>query len=280
MKTNLTLLLILLVACKNKQHHKELVDTNSKSIIESRITQLDSLKLFATDTTSIADKKYVLSVMRADSVCYFEVKLQVKDSFKTILKDFNYSTNNSNIQFKDANNDGYNDIIWNKKWQDHAYLFNKKIENFIEVGEYQNTKKLTHNNKQVYYKSKPIEFLINYEKPNVNGVETHSELFVITEDYTKISFATIDNFQTSDSKQMDTCRINNLQYITCFVPPYHGRWGLTNIWNSGKVVDSFYLKSNKFNESFINTYWQKNYSSLLKHGSLFKIRRDKALIYY
>lgn len=291
-------------SCSNTQSKKQQNYDSAKSVKDTLSTNLvnavkdDSLRIYQSDTTSIQDKIFVLTVYKSDTSEFFIVKKEyAKGKFKTIIKDEDYETNNSDIAFDDINNDGNDDIVWTKKWQDHAYLFNPKIENFVEVGEFHTIDTLKINNIPVLYEDRyPILYYWNYEKSlsiskcsmDSFFVENHSELFVISDNYKKISFATLDNFATIDDNVSDTIECG-AQIINCQVPPYYGKYSDYSIWNSGKSVDSFYLAPDKsFNgedgyaidSSFITNYWIKNYSKLLQYGQVFTVRRERPLIYF
>lgn len=238
-------------------------------------------KPFYSDTTIIKGVKYVLLVFKTEkSGSYFLVQKEQANSYKTILRDKNYVTNNSNIKFFDCNQDGFKDIVWTKKWQDHAYLFNPKIKNFISVGEYKNVDTLRVNNKIAYYKNAPILFLINDEKGFDWMIQRHSELFIIDSNYQKISFATVDNFSSEDDDKIEKLQATKSIFVNCYTPPYKGRYNNISIWNVGKQFDSFTVKSIKFNKSFIEHYWQTKYLKLIKFGMLFKVRSKNAIEYF
>ena len=261
---------------------------------DSMVKETDLLE---SDTALIKNKHYVLSVYKNDSVCFFAVKQETGNGqYKTIMADPDYGTNNSDIGFKDENNDGYKDIVWHKKWQAHSYLFNPTTEAFVEVGEFHTIDTLKIHGSPVLYKNKyPLIYYSNGEKPiqmskcgeDTMFVENHSELFVIDENYQKISFATLDNFETVESRS-DTITCG-AQMVFCYVPPYYGKFGDNSIWNSGEVFDSAYLPpSAKFyhgdeysiDDDYIANYWLANYKKLLQYGQVFKVRRDKPLEYY
>jgi hypothetical protein len=259
--------------------------------------QKPTYKIIQSDTALIKKAKYVLTVYRNDTSIYFTVQREVAGKFKIILKDLDYSTNNSDIDFEDANNDGLLDIVWLKKWQAHCYLFNPQIDNFVEVGEFDNVDTLKANNTVIFYQEKfPLLFNISYEKlltvakcgEDTMMSEVHSELYIINEKYQKVSFATLDNFSTFDSIYHDTLSCGS-QIMECYVPPYYGKYGPYNIWNSGKVIDSFLLNQKyslldvdtyNVDSSFIANYWIEHYPKLLQYGQVFKVRREKPLLYY
>lgn len=268
------------------------------SFIDTNKYEKKVYEIIQSDTAFIRDIKYVLSVYKSDDgAAYFTVQKESGGQFKIILKDLDYWTNNSDIYFRDANKDGFKDICWDKKWQEHCYLFNPKIENFVEVGEIENIDTLKINNKNILYQKKfPLLFLIGGAKTlNVLKCssdtlmdQVNSELFIINDDYEKISFASLDNFQTSDSIYADTINCGD-QIIICYVPPYTGKYGPYNIWNSGKIIDSFlaerrdsflYGDSYSLDSSFITNYWINHYKDLLQYGQVFKCRRLKPLTYY
>ena len=254
--------------------------------------EIDSLKiseynLIEQDCTLITNKRYRLSVFKNDSSSFFQIEKMHNHQWHLIMRDMEYHTNNSGLSFADQNDDGFKDIVWNKKWQEHAYLFNPKVENFIEVGEYHNSKTVKINGKTAFYKqSFPIQYLWNEEK-SMNSIcgeiiETHSELFALDEHYRKISIATIDNFDSYNYSAGDSC----VQVIKCYIPPYKGRYGKISIWNIGTPVDSIVLKSDpshynpSLDSNWIANYWQNNYVKLLKNAQLFQVRREKPLYYF
>jgi hypothetical protein len=201
--------------------------------------------------------------------------------FKTIMVDSDFITNNSDLFFKDENKDGFADIVWTKKWQDHSYLCNPQKDIFIEVGEMHDVEILKLNGKPVLYRGRyPLLYFLNEEDDMLCITELHSELFIINENYQKLSFATIDNFTSTEDRYFDTCRNSGYSHICCFVPPYFDKYGKNSIWNSGRIVDSFFLKSAKFNHGFITRYWQSHYRQLLKYGQVFHVRRDTPLKYF
>lgn len=255
-------------------------------------------KIIQSDTVFIKNTKFVLTVLRNDEKStYFIVQKKMGNKFKTILKDLSYGTNNSSLSFCDANDDGYLDICWLKKWQIHCYLFNPKIENFIEVGEFDEVDTLKINNSIVFYQNKyPLLFQIGGAKPlsvlkcgeDTIMDEVTSELFIINDKYQKITFASLDNFTTFEPKFFDTLACGS-QIITCYAPPYFGKYGPYNIWNSGKTIDSFLVVRNltflfgdtySIDSSFISSYWTKNYRKYLKYGQVFKVRREYPLLYF
>ena len=254
--------------------------------------EIDSLKtsnynLIEQDCSFIANKRYRFSVFKNDSACFFQVEKLQNNQWHLIMRDMDYKTNNSGLSFTDQNKDGFEDIVWNKKWQEHAYLFNPKVENFIEIGEYHNSKPLKIKGKTAFYKhSFPIQYFWNEEKSrnSVCGeiIETHSELFAIDENYQKISIATLDNFDSYDYPSVDSC----VQAIKCYTPPYRGRYSKISIWNVGTAVDSVVLKSDlshynpSLDSNWIANYWQNNYVKLLEHAQLFQVRRKNPLFYF
>lgn len=239
-----------------------------------------AIKLYHSDTTRIQHKRYVLSVYRGWDTCFFKVEREQHKKFVTILIDNDYTTNNSGIEFKDYNRDGYKDIIWTKKWQEHAYLFNPHTHNFVEVGEFNNVNTLKVDNQVVWYTPGiPYLYLINDEKDIGETQEKHSELFVIDNTYHKISFATIDNFSTIDDDKRDRFIDSDSLFITCRIPPYKGRWGSYSIWNSGNPVDSFVVHNRGFTSKFIRKYRQRHYLQLQKYGKRFTVRREYPLEY-
>jgi len=231
------------------------------------------------DTAKINGRRYVLGVYKDTSTCYFFVLKQGPYQFDTIMVDNSYGTNHSDLFFKDQNNDDLLDIVWTKRWQDHAYLFNPHIENFIEAGEFHDIDTLKEDGKPVLFKNKyPLLYLINEEKDMGWMMEKHSELFVITSTYKKISFATLDNMASLDDENIDRCHSNKSVLVHCYVPPYFANGN--NIWNQGNSADTIFIKSAAFNQSFILNYWLQHYNSLLKYGTAFKVRRDQSLVYY
>lgn len=264
------------------------------SFSEAHTSENKEYEIIQSDTAVIKNVKYVLSVYKNDDGdAYFTVQKETGGQYKIILKDLDYWTNNSDIYFCDANKDGLLDVCWHKKWQRHCYLFNPNIENFVEVGELEDFDTLKINNKDIlYHKKFPLLFLtggakiINLLKCNIDTFmnQVNSELFIINDDYEKISFASLDNFQTSDSIYADIINCGD-QIIICYVPPYTAY----SIWNSGKIIDSFLVKrrdsffdedSYSIDSSFITNYWINHYKNLLEYGQVFKCRRSKPLIYY
>ncbi len=254
--------------------------------------KIDSLKiqdynLIEQDCSFIAEKHYRFSIFKNDSAYFFQVEKLEDNHWHLIMRDMDYGTNNSGLSFTDQNKDGFEDIVWNKKWQEHAYLFNPKVENFIEIGEYHNSQPLKIKGKTMLYKhSFPIQYFWNEEKSrnSICGeiIETHSELFAIDENYQKISIATLDNFDSYDYPSVDSC----VQAIKCYTPPYRGRYSKISIWNVGTAVDSVVLKSDlshynpSLDSNWIANYWQNNYVKLLEHAQLFQVRRKKPLYYF
>jgi hypothetical protein len=285
-KLLLGLLAIVFSSCNSQKDNTHITDS---FLIYQKI---DSLKiqdynLIEQDCSFIAHKHYRFSIFKKDTICFFQVEKLEDNHWHLIMRDMDYGTNNSGLSFTDQNKDGFEDIVWNKKWQEHAYLFNPKVENFIEIGEYNNSKPLKIKGKTMYYKhSFPIQYFWNEEK-SMNSIcgefiETHSELFAIDENYRKISIATLDNFDSNDYPAGDSC----VQAIKCYTPPYRGRYSKISIWNVGTAVDSVVLRSDSshYNPSldpnWITNYWQNNYVKLLKHAQLFQVRRKKPLYYF
>lgn len=283
-----------LIACHNS-HSGNHLSNDTAATLSFTDTFLKGQALIQSDTAKIANKQFVLEVYRKDTNICFIVKKWDNTSFKVILRDPTYGTNNSDLYFEDKNNDGYLDIVWLRKWQEHAYLYNPAIENFIEVGEFHGINALKIDNKPVLYKNKyPLLYYWNYEKPfpwptcqseDTMFSENHSELFIIDENYNKISFAVLDNFSTLNHDSLEC----GTQVITCYVPPYYGKFGLYNIWNNGVVKDSFLLKPQSsfwsdemfaIDSAYITNYWVTNYSKYLPYGQVFKVRREKPLEYY
>lgn len=274
----ITFFLLLSCQTSNENKIKKLNITQSPNADSSKSV---IFKAFDSDTTTIKDKLFVFSIYKNDSTSYLKVEREDGNSFKTILIDSDYSTNHSSVGFYDSNNDGYDDINDYKKWQNHSYLFNPKIENFVEVGELHNIDTLKVNGKPVLFKNKfPLLYLQNEEKFMGFMIELHSELFIINDQYQKISFATLDNFASLEDWNFEKCDKAKSVMVNCYVPPYYGKYNEISIWNSGKSVDSIFMKSNKFDSSFIVHYWRKNYKGLMKYGQIFKVRRDKPLLYF
>lgn len=258
-----------------------ILDTAKKEVENLSPLNLDTLSLRNSDTATINHKKFVLSVYRNDTICFFEVKKGSGNKFTTILVDSDYITNNSDLFFQDENKDGYLDIVWTKKWQDHSYLYNPEKDNFIEVGEFHDIDTLKIAGHPALFNNKyPILYLMNSEKSFERMTELHSELFIINNNYQKISFATIDNFASLDDWNAEKCTSANSVVVNCYVPPYFGKYGEYSIWNSGKSVDSVFMKSNKFDSLYITKYWATNYQKLLQYGQVFKVRREAGLKYF
>lgn len=248
-----------------------------KPVVKSQSSQY----VHQSDTAKINGRHYVLGVYKDTSICYFFVLKQGPYQFDTIMVDNSYGTNHSDLFFKDENNDGFLDIVWTKKWQDHAYLFNPRIENFVEVGELHDIDTLKQDGKPVLFKNKyPLLYLVNEEKEFDWMTEKHSELFVINRDYRKISLATLDNLASLDNENFEKCLHDRTIIINCYVPPYFGKYDETSIWNTGSAIDSALIKSSDFNQSFVYNYWLKHYKSLVKYGAVFKVRRETPLVYY
>jgi hypothetical protein len=263
----------------------------------NRINNNEKYKIIQSDTVFIKNTQFVLTVFKNDASTYFIVQKKVGSKFKTILKDLDYGTNNSNLSFCDNNGDGYLDICWLKKWQTDCYLFNPKTDNFIEVGELDEYDTLKINNAIVRYQNKyPLLFQIGGAKSlsvlkcgeDTMIDEVTSELFLINDQYQKVTFASLDNFTTFEPKFFDTLTCGS-QIITCYAPPYFGKYGPYNIWNSGKTIDSFLIArkpsflfgdSYSIDSNFISNYWKKNYTRYLKYGRLFTARRKHPLLYF
>jgi hypothetical protein len=245
-------------------------------------TGKDKTRPFYSDTTTIKSKKYVLSVFKTkDSGSYFLIQReQHGTTYKTILRDRNYTTNNSDIKFADCNHDGFDDIVLTKKWQEHAYLFNPKTNNFVAVGEFHNVDTLRVNKKIVRYKNAPVLFLINDEKGSNWMIQRHSELFIIDSNYRKVSFASIDNLSSQDDDKIEKLQSTKSVFINCYIPPYKGRYNDISIWNIGNQFDSFTMKSADFDKRFIERYWQNKYSKLLQYGMMFSVRSKIAIEYF
>jgi hypothetical protein len=284
---------IVMASCSNKPSNDSSNSGAMVKIFPNDDFSSTNAALFKTDTVTIASKKYVLSVLKSDAASAFTVQKLIDGRFKIILEEPEFYTNNSTLFFHDQNYDGYLDIVWRKKWQEHAYLFNPKIENFIEVGEFHSVNVLKVNDQPVLYRNRfPLLYYWNYEKQFTTTpcgidtvfIENHSELFAIDENFHKVSFAVLDNFTT--------LRHSNLacgqQIVICSVPPYVGLYGENSIWSRGVVIDSFLLKGNGFSFSdkafttdsnFISNYWRKNFAKLLPYGELFNVRRTQPLKY-
>ena len=272
-------LTIYFVACNGKKPN---IATKQSPPTSDTITDKDEqIALFQSDTAIINKKKFVLSVFKNDTISYFKVEKSLGTSFKTILVDSDYETNNSDLFFKDENNDGYLDIVWTKKWQDHSYLFNPIKDNFYEVGEFHDIDTLKINGQAVLFKNKyPLLYLQNLEKEMGWMTELHSELFIIDNTYKKISFATIDNFASLEDWNINKCVHSKSVVINCYVPPYSPKYGDLSIWNTGKSIDSFNVKSKEFDSAYIVRYWTNHYQKLLRYGQIFHVRRATELEYY
>jgi hypothetical protein len=266
-------------AC-NQSKTKASVSENSSTIDTTRKPNT-TLVPFETDTAFINNKRFVLSVFKTNGSEYFEVEKEVNRRFKPILVDSDYTSNNSDLFFKDENHDGFQDIVWTKKWQDHSYLFNPKKENFIEVGEFHDIDTLKISGKQVLFnKSYPLLYLLNAGKEFDWMVKLHSELFIIDSNYQKVSFATLDNFASLKDYNFGRCSASKNVVVNCYVPPYCGKYDEFSIWNAGKSVDSMFMKANRFDSSFIANYWADNYQKLLQYGRVFTVRRQGKLTYF
>jgi len=268
-------------------------NTQNYSIVYQNIdnTQINDYDNIQQDCTNISNTCYRLTVYKNDSNSFFQVERLEDNKWHLIMRDPTYSTNNSSLYFADQNKDGLSDIVWNKKWQDHAYLFNPKIQNFIEVGEFHDVKTLQINGQNVLYKNAyPIYYFWNEEKSyeTICGeiVENHSELFIIDKNYKKISFATLDNFDTFNHALQGDCE----QIVKCYIPPYQGRYGAISIWNKGLVSDSIRLKIPvqdatednivSLDSNWITNFWISNFSKYLDHGQVFRLRRTKPILYF
>jgi hypothetical protein len=259
----------ILMSCSNSESQQtvKIIEVQQPTIVEivkPFFHELDNKK----DTFSFFVNGSVYFLEVNESPKYFEVSRLIGNNFKPLLKEPNYYSNQSSMYVKDANNDGFLDIIWLRRFQEHAYLFNPKINNFIEIGEYGKVDTLRNRDKIIYYKGKyPLLYYVNEEK----ALMIHSELFVIDENYQKISFAIIDNFDDNYQKEY---------IISTYVPPYKGKYSKYNIWNSGKRFETIKSRKNYFNETYIKDYWLKNFKKLLPYGAIFKVRKEKKLIYY
>jgi hypothetical protein len=286
------ILIIFLLSSFNNIENTHKTDTFlPKSIIKSVSIAKDTLpskdsnvgigieRIFQSDTFRNLGKSYVLQIIKVNKKGnqrdnWFVVKKQIGKVFKVILKDDDFGINNSGLYAKDNNNDGYLDIVWDKKWQEHAYLFNPKIENFVEVGECHTIDTLKTNGQIAYYNGiYPLLYFVNKEKglydmnSNVEWIRyIHSELFVIDDKYEKISFATLDNSASLKEYNIKKCQRKKESVINCYIPPYRGNFGAKSIWNIGKSIDSFQIKTVNFNDKFINKYWQDKYNSLMIYG--------------
>jgi len=282
MKITAPLSLILsfvLFACKENKQSFTINESISQS--DAFINTANNNAPYESDTAIINKKKFVLSVIKTDTDCYFKVEKEIGPGFKTILIDRDYNTNNSTLLFKDQNNDGFEDIVWTKKWQDHSYLFNPSKENFYEVGEFHDINTLKIKGQPVLYKNKyPVLWLQNPERDMEWMIELHAELFTIDSAYNKISFATIDDLASQERWNIEKCARANSVVVNCYVPPYSPKYGELSVWNSGKSIDSLYMKANKFDSAFIAKYWIRNYRKLLPYGKIFHARRATELEYY
>jgi hypothetical protein len=262
--------LITLLGCSNSESPQTVkkIEIQQPIIIEKAkpfFHELDNKK----DTFSflIDSSMYFLEVN--DSPRYFEVGKRIGNSLKPLLKEPNYYSNQSSMYVKDANNDDFLDIVWLRRFQEHTYLFNPKINNFVEIGEYGKVDTLRDDNKIIYFKGKlPLLYYVNEEK----ALQIHSELFVIDENYQKISFAVIDNF--------DDDYVSEEYKIYTYVPPYRGKYSKYNIWNSGKIFEIVRGRKSRLNEIYIKEYWLKNVKKLLPYGAIFKVRKEKKLMYF
>lgn len=281
-------LCLYLIACKGKvtqQHNGDstVVHTTSSTETSLHIVMVDGeailykgpYEVHQSDTTSIKGTNYAMSILRTDSVCYFLVEHEQNGVYKPFMADKSFGTNNSSLVFDDCNHDGYTDIVWTKKWQDHAYLFDPARNTFVEVGEYNNVDTLRNNGNVVYYHNKPLLFLTNQEKDMEWMTQLHSELFTIDDNYRKVSFATIDNMSSTEEDRTEQLEKDSNVIVFCHVPPYEGRYGATSIWNKGIAVDSAVLKVSKFDEAYIKQYWQDHYAAFLQYGKVFEVRREK-----
>jgi len=217
---------------------------------------------------------YVLGVYK-DTGVYLFVLRKSNQRFDTILIDNYFTTNNSGVEFRDVNKDGFADIVWSKKWEDHAYLFNPAIENFVDVGEFHDIDTLRQKDGSLvlYNNQYPVLYLISPERDDGWVTELHSELFVIKSDYIKISFATINNFSTFRDMEKYYPKRNVL--ITCYTPPYNETYG--DNWSEGIKADSMEMKAGKFNKSLITKYWATHYKMLLQHGKPSADYREQSL---
>lgn len=291
-------LMVLLQSCDFLEKKGSVNAIPQKEIVSADpdpISSTISEPFLQSDTFQNRGKSYVLQVFQIEkeqhSDCWFLVKQKrAQDSFKVILKDPDYGTNNSALSVRDQNGDGYFDIVWNKKWQDHAYLFNPKTETFVEVGECHTLDTLRVNDQIVYYKGLyPFLYYSNAEKESFSLDDAtntpwmqdhHSELFVLDSNYQKISFATLDNATTHHDRYRKQCESQKKIFVHCYVPPYKGMFWAKSIWNLGTSVDSFFLKNTGFDAAFVAQYWQKKYQELIPYGQPFRVRRTKKLEYY
>jgi hypothetical protein len=307
----LILIISFFIACDRKYKKTSVASTNS-TIKKDSITDdddtlamdtyhplMDTTKIgiemiHQTDTFKNVGKYYVLQIIIVNRGIerdnWFIVKKKIGKEFKIILKDPDFGTNNSGLYLKDNNNDGYLDIIWDKKWQEHAYLFNPKIENFVEVGECHTIDTLKIGSQVKYYNKKyPLLYYVNEEKnyyiSDEKGdtewiTDIHSEFFILDDNYEKISFGTLDNSASLSDWNAEKCQKTKKAIINCYIPPYKGKYGGNSIWNTGQSIDSFQVRIIEFNDKFIKKYWQEKYKKLIPHGQKFKVRRGAALEYY
>ncbi|BAV05724.1 hypothetical protein FLA_1736 [Filimonas lacunae] len=242
----------------------------------------DSAAEYKTDTAIIKGTRYALTVYKmqvGNDACFMLEKEVEGEGFRPVFKEPNYTTTNSNLFFADYNHDGFADIIWTKRWQDHAYLFNPQTETFVEVGEFHHVNTLQVNGRKVLYQGYPLQYLVNEEKDYEWVKDKHSELFIIDSSYHKISFATVDNMSTLDEKSERKLRKQENVLVTCSVPPYYGRFDDYSMWNMGQVIDQSILKATQFDDKFIERYWQQHYQQLLAYGEVFAVRAKHPLEY-
>lgn len=244
------------------------------------------------DTFQNGAQMYLLKVFKRGSECYFTVSKQKGAPFQVILKEPNYGTNQSSLFVADANGDGYWDIVWVKKWETYAYLFNPKIENFVEVGEITSIDTLKKNGKVIYYNSLYPLLYSTHAGHDAGWIhEEHSELFVIDSNFRKLSFATLNNFASFAEENRERCQLSGKEMIHCDVPPYKEN---KSGFQRGNSIDSFEIQyqldslGNKIDSSclsivdsvFTESYWRKNYEKVIPYGQFFTTPRTKKLEYF
>ena len=197
-KFHLILMVFALVSCgrSKEKNNAESINSNATqdsikvgtTIISSQGNVID--ELWQTDTFKNGKNLYVLEIYKRTesdkTIHWFVVKKKNGEGYRTILKDPDYYTSNSGLNMKDCNNDGYLDIIWTKKIHNDVYLFNPEIENFVEVGEFDNVETLKIDNQIISHNDCPLLFYASYDK-QIFSVDSdkpwisklHSELFII-----------------------------------------------------------------------------------------------------